>query len=422
MAATDPELFSDGTCGRPLPAGDLLQEFRFGQFCPLTRIKGDTQVKVVVGEDLKQSSNGSRSRKGKTPASARAAARDSIPFAELLSDLGGPAASATPPPPTMMLRQDEVATAIASRSLASTTGIWNLDLSTQAIANLLAGDPAEVPATHNGQARTLLVAPTASLLERRGGPDSGPKDPKDPKDPGGTPEPTGPIELSQEIEAEQLAAWLAEPWVDVGVDRYFIALNSTQVLQLTHAGATELTLKSSLDGNIYHIKISVKHAVTGVGWQETAGPPKNEEKPSYDPERVLDVADLDGIVLAVYFEWKQTWTLKGFSRGRLLQSLALAPQEDTTIELLTWDRRKKTLEQSSSTETEQTMEDEQKTQDSSEVMHELTKKDEFELKVAGSLDVQYNGGTVNVKIGVQGSAEKKSNAEDVTRNTTKFDP
>jgi hypothetical protein len=438
MAVADPELFSEGTCGRPLPAGELLQEFRFGQFCPLTQIKGGKQVKVVVGEDLKQSSNGSSSRKGKTPASASAAERESVPFAELLSDIGnsgGATASAPPPPPTMTVQPDEVAAAIASRSLASTTGIWNLDLSPQAIADLLAGDPAEVPATHNGQAHTLLVAPTTSLLPQKSQDGSGNGDPTPkgggtgpkgggtgPKGGGGSdPAPTGRIELSQEIEEAQLATWLAKPWVDISGGRYFIALNSTQVIELTRIGATELTLQVRFDPNIYHIKISVKSASPPAGdaGKTTSDPSKDDGEPSYDPERVLDPADLDGIVLAVYFEWKQAWTLKGFSRGRLLQSLALAPQEDTTIELLTWDRRRKTLEQSSSTETEQTMEDEQKTQDSNEVLHQLTKKDEFELKASGSLDVQYNGGTVNVKIGGQVSGEKRSNAEDVTKNTTK---
>jgi hypothetical protein len=453
MAVAEPELFSEGTCDRPLPTGELLQEFRFGQFCPLTRLKGGKQVKVVVGEDLSESSNASTSRRAATPAFAGVAARDSIPFAELLSEVGGSAASAPLRAPTMMLGQDEVATAIASRSLASTTGIWNLDLSPQAVADLLAGNPAEVPATHQGEARKLLVAPTASLLPRDGagpgrkggeGGEGGGPDPKpkggegggpDPKPEGGEgsgsgpkggegggPSPTGRIELSHEIEEEQLATWLAKPWVDVGGTRYFIALNSTQVLELTRMGATELTLAIRDHPNIYHIKISVKHdpeRTGGSGGKTTSDPSKGEEEPSYDPERVLGPADLDGVVLAVYFEWKQTWTLKGFSRGRLLQSLALAPQEDTTIELLTWDRRRKTLDQSSSTETEQTMEDEQKTQDSNEVLRELTRKDEFELKVAGSLDVQYNGGTVNVKIGGQASADRKSNAEDVTRNTTK---
>jgi hypothetical protein len=428
MGTAEPELFSDGTCGRPLPAGELLQEFRFGQFCPLMRIKGGTQVKVVVGEDVGPSSNGSGSSK-RGSVSALSGTRNAIPFAELLSDLVGSAATTSPPPPIVTLRQEELATAIASHSLVTTAGILDLDLPPATVANLLVGDPAEVSARLDGQTHTLLVAPEAGLRPRVGGEGSGPKDP-DPKGGGSTPTgggggsstPSGVvIDRSQEIPEEQLAAWLGKPWVEIDGYKYLIALNSAQVLELTRGGVTELLLQIRNMGNTYRIKISVKRAAEqpdGTG-EKAANGQSQDEKDSYDPERVLGSADLDGIVLAVYFEWKQTWTLQGFSRGRLLQSLALAPQEDTTIELFTWDRRKKTLEQSSSTDTEQTMEDEQKTQDSTEILHELTKKDEFELKVTGSLDVQYNGGTVNVKVGVQGGAEKKTNAEDVTRNTTK---
>jgi hypothetical protein len=65
------------------------------------------------------------------------------------------------------------------------------------------------------------------------------------------------------------------------------------------------------------------------------------------------------------------------------------------------------------------LEDEQKTQDSSEVYHELTKRDEFQWKVGGDLDVQYNGSPVIVKLHAQAGADDKTNTEDITKQTTK---
>jgi hypothetical protein len=47
MMEADPELFDGGACGRPLPAGELLQSFRFGQFCLLNSLRECTEIPVV---------------------------------------------------------------------------------------------------------------------------------------------------------------------------------------------------------------------------------------------------------------------------------------------------------------------------------------------------------------------------------------
>jgi hypothetical protein len=57
--------------------------------------------------------------------------------------------------------------------------------------------------------------------------------------------------------------------------------------------------------------------------------------------------------LGFYVPYLQTWTLLGYSRGALLNTIALSPQEETTIELFTWDRRTDALEQTSSSDVEQ---------------------------------------------------------------------
>jgi hypothetical protein len=60
-----------------------------------------------------------------------------------------------------------------------------------------------------------------------------------------------------------------------------------------------------------------------------------------------------GLPVAVFMPWRQTWVLSGFSRGELRSSLALAPQEETTIEVSSWERRLRTLDQSSTTDVDQ---------------------------------------------------------------------
>lgn len=60
--------------------------------------------------------------------------------------------------------------------------------------------------------------------------------------------------------------------------------------------------------------------------------------------------DEQSLELALYLPWKQQWWLQGYSRGQLLHSFALAPQEESVIEISSWDRRKTETEISTSSE------------------------------------------------------------------------
>src|ERR1700758_2368665 len=118
MAEATPELFSDGTCGRRLPAGELLQEFRFGQFSPLRQIQGGVETPVVVGKtrthEPKSASNtfAVRSLGGIAQAEKRV-----ISLAELLA--GDQAGSMQDPNPiTLELHPEHVVTAIATRRVS----------------------------------------------------------------------------------------------------------------------------------------------------------------------------------------------------------------------------------------------------------------------------------------------------------------
>lgn len=52
----------------------------------------------------------------------------------------------------------------------------------------------------------------------------------------------------------------------------------------------------------------------------------------------------------------QTWELQGYERGALINTFSLAPQEQITVEVFSWDRRKNTSEFATSRETETSIE------------------------------------------------------------------
>lgn len=122
-----------------------------------------------------------------------------------------------------------------------------------------------------------------------------------------------------------------------------------------------------------------------------------------------------GMRVALFVPWRQTWSLMGFSRGTLLSSLALAPGEEVTIEVHSWERRARGLEQSTETETEQTLESNQTTRDTEDVFSEMKNNQEFTWQVSGGIDASYSNGVVTVNARAAASVENASRVENVAR-------
>ena len=156
-----------------------------------------------------------------------------------------------------------------------------------------------------------------------------------------------------------------------------------------------------------------------VEWVPTTSAPANA-----DPSK-RGIGDLveprlpggRGIPVAVMVPWRQTWTLTGFSRGALLSSLALTPQEEVLIELSTWERRSRSLTQSSETETEQSWESSDTSKDSEETFDELTSKQDFTWQVGGSLDVSYSPGVASIQVSANANVQSTQNVANVARTT-----
>ena len=433
MPEVTPELFADGKCGKPLPAGELLQIFRFGQFAPVKVLDDEDEAIVVVGTNV---AGGATTGTATSSTSSAMIAMPAGTAAYRIGGANGPTPAATEeftfkallegeenirrqPATVVSLSKEQIADTIASGAVGYRNKTWSVDLTPDVVDGLVHGAPVNVLAHSNGTTRTLVLEPAEGLYRD---------------------EAEAPAVTEFEIAERDLAVFLSHPAVPGEDDLpYGLTLTDDNVEGLIENGFTTVEadgreidvkvtkqpydlgtipgseLKKDLLGRIEGIRPgTVGRVDTGAG----GGPPA-DGKTGYKPVRPLRAQDFAGITLAVYFEWVQEWTLKGFSRGRLLHSLSMGPQEETTIELFTWDRRRRTLEQSSLTETEESVEDEEKTQDATEVYRELTKKDEFQWKAGGELDAQYNGGTVNVKLKAQAEAQDKTNAEDVTKNTTK---
>jgi hypothetical protein len=119
----------------------------------------------------------------------------------------------------------------------------------------------------------------------------------------------------------------------------------------------------------------------------------NLPSPTSGTSHVTDVVVRDRTIpVSLFLPWEQIWTLQGYTRGRLLQSIGLAPLEETTIEVFSWDRRRRSLDQTASAETEQFGETTDTTRDASSVYNQLQTDKEFELQGGGGVKATYKYG------------------------------
>ncbi len=117
------------------------------------------------------------------------------------------------------------------------------------------------------------------------------------------------------------------------------------------------------------------------------------------------------LALALYVPYRQTWQLLGYARGAVLNSISLAPQEETTIEIYTWDRRKRTLEKSLSTESEQSLETTVTNRDTVETVHEAAQDSGW--GVNGKIGVTIPSSPVDFGVG----GDIKQNLKDANKST-----
>jgi hypothetical protein len=113
--------------------------------------------------------------------------------------------------------------------------------------------------------------------------------------------------------------------------------------------------------------------------------------------------------LAVLLPIDQTWSLLTYQRGRLSASISLTPQEEMTIEVYSWDRRKTSSEDTTTFDSETSADSQGVDRDTKDVFGEVTK--------TGTFNWGLNGSFSGYGLTLGGNAGNSAVVANVTRNT-----
>ena len=131
-------------------------------------------------------------------------------------------------------------------------------------------------------------------------------------------------------------------------------------------------------------------------WPSPLGTEESTEGQEEEPLR-------QPFLLGVQVLHRQEWHLLGHARGELLHSLPLAPGEETTIEVLTWDRNVYKREEEITSDLERQIEKNRQVKDSREVLREIEENTKW--NVEGGVGVNL---FKIVKIGIEGGYEAQT--------------
>lgn len=119
--------------------------------------------------------------------------------------------------------------------------------------------------------------------------------------------------------------------------------------------------------------------------------------------------------LVLALQWRQRWKLAGYSRGALLSSVSLAPQEQTTVEIFTWDRRRRESERTSSVEVNNNFDSSDTTRDTTDVFNETKRSSNLTWNLQGGLTLPI---TTGVTLTAGGSVQNQQTMEGISRSTS----
>lgn len=123
---------------------------------------------------------------------------------------------------------------------------------------------------------------------------------------------------------------------------------------------------------------------------------KARAKDHISPQVNLPTIDISSLPLALYLPFRQEWSLLGYSRGRLVNSFTLGPQEEQTIEIFKWDRLTESTESTSTSESDQTNESSSTRRDTNDVAQDISRQTGFEVNSQGK--VGFTVGVVNADL------------------------
>lgn len=130
-------------------------------------------------------------------------------------------------------------------------------------------------------------------------------------------------------------------------------------------------------------------------------------------ESVVSAQVLPRFELVLYLPYRQTWELLGYSRGELLNSVSLGPQEETTIEIFTWDRLKRMREEAFVFEQEGTLDVAFTDKVTTETIKEMTTSADWGWNVKGEVTVPLE----YVDIGLEAGYDNRDSVKTLHRGT-----
>jgi hypothetical protein len=225
-------------------------------------------------------------------------------------------------------------------------------------------------------------------------------------------------DLEGAIPVGDLFAFISEPQIEVTADGpTAVTLKADNIEELRRVGTTELEFSVGVEQR----RAFVTAAKPSTGLKKGTGqirplfPPPGTKGSVFDPGQTVSLGELyPTFELVLYLPYRHTWKLLGYSRGELLNSISLAPQEETTIEVFTWDRFKRSSEESTAFELDGVLESTTTDKNSRETLKEAGKESGWTFNADGRIGI--NIGEV-VQIGGSVSDQTKNNIRDASRST-----
>src|SRR5258706_194673 len=240
-----PELFADGKCGKSLPAGELLQVFKFGHFSPVKGLVDSSEATVVVGKGRQPTGTSTGALTTRSVAliplvgdNTRIDNRPDFTFKQLL--VGETSITLPPEPASLKLTREQVADAVATGIVKYKNHNWVVVFTPDTIANLLNGSPTEAEGHSDKERLLFMLQPDASLVRRTASMSS----------------------VSEfEISERDLPDYLSKPWLPGQDDLpYDLKLDGSNVKELVQNGRTIL----QVDDREVGIKVTKHTADLGV--------------------------------------------------------------------------------------------------------------------------------------------------------------
>ena len=143
-----------------------------------------------------------------------------------------------------------------------------------------------------------------------------------------------------------------------------------------------------------------------------------EHREAYGPRRIAPASvELPQLRFdfVLYLPYRQEWRLLGYSRGDLLNSIPLAPEEETTIEVFSWDRRRIEEELTVGEEQEFTFEARASRKHTAEAVNELQRLKDWRLTAGGKVGLPPIKG---ITLAGELSSETSTQVQSLNRVTT----